>query len=97
MPTTYETLYERIVKCSKILAKVRGEETNIFPHASRHSRIECLLNGEDPRIKDENGDNKKFTLDEVRMFAHHEDISTTNSYAKDHTDEKIDDMFGLGK
>jgi integrase/recombinase XerD len=93
----YEALYDRMCTCSEILAKVRGESTNIFPHTARHARIECLLNGQDPRIKDENGNNRKFTLDEVRMFAHHEDISTTNSYAKDHTEEKIDDMFGFGK
>jgi integrase len=93
----YEALYDRIVTCSEILAKIRGEETNIFPHSSRHARIECLLNGQDPRIKDENGNNKVFTLDEVRMFVHHSDVGVTQGYAKDHTDEKIDDMFGLNK
>jgi integrase len=96
-PIKYETLYDRMLKCSEILSEIRGTETNLFPHSARHARIEILLNGLDDRIKDEEGNNKKFTLDEVRMFAHHEDISTTNSYAKDHTDEKIDDMFGFSK
>ena len=93
----YETLYDRILGCSEILAKIRGEETKIFPHSSRHSRIECLLNGEDPRIKDENGNNKKFTLDEVRLFAHHSDCGVTQGYAKNHDEEVIDSMFGFSK
>ena len=34
-----EVLYSRIVKCSKILSEIRGEEVDIFPHSIRHSRL----------------------------------------------------------
>ena len=89
------TLYERIVKCSKILSEIRGEETNIFPHTCRHSRIECLLRGEDDRLKDEDGKNKKFPIEQIMVFVHHSDVSTTQGYTKDRSEETINDMFGI--
>lgn len=89
------TLYDRIVKCSRILSEIRGEETNIFPHTCRHSRIECLLRGEDDRLKDENGDNKKFPIEQIMVFVHHSDVSTTQSYTRDRSEETINDMFGI--
>lgn len=89
------TLYDRIVKCSKILSQIRGEETNIFPHTCRHSRIECLQRGEDDRLKDQNGNNKKYSLEQIMVFVHHSDVSTTQSYLKDTSEETINDMFGL--
>lgn len=90
-----DALYTRILKCSDILSKVRGEECNIFFHTCRHSRIECLLQGEDDRLKNPDGTNRKYTLDEVMVMAHHSDVSTTQSYAKDHSEDTIDDMFGF--
>ena len=94
-PVTTETLYARILKCAKILSEIRGEETNIFPHSIRHSRAEGLLNGEDDRLKDENGNNKKFTLEEIQAFLHHSDPGATQGYMKDHTEDTINNMFGI--
>lgn len=89
------TLYDRIVSISKILSEVRGEEVNIFPHSSRHSRIEALKRGWDDRLKDENGNNRVFPLDQIQVFVHHSDISTTQSYTRDTSEETINEMFGL--
>ena len=89
------TLYDRIVSISKILSEVRGEEVNIFPHSSRHSRVECLKRGWDNRLKDADGNNKVFPLDQIQVFVHHSDISTTQSYTRDTTEETINEMFGL--
>ena len=77
------------------MSEVRGEKCNIFFHTCRHSRIECLLQGEDDRLKNPDGTNRKYTLDEVMVMAHHSDVSTTQSYAKDHSEDTIDDMFGF--
>lgn len=90
-----ETLYTRILKCSKILSEIRGEETNIFVHTMRHSRVESLLQGTDDRLKNPDGTNRKYSLDEVRILCHHGDVSTTQGYAKDHSEDTIDDMFGF--
>jgi integrase/recombinase XerD len=94
-PIQMEALYTRILKCSDILSKIRGEECNIFPHSIRHSRAECLINGEDDRLKDENGENRKYTLEEIRLFLHHESADTTSGYLKDHSEDTIDSMFGI--
>lgn len=94
-PITISALYDRILKCNKILEEIRGEETNIFFHTCRHSRIECLLQGTDDRIKDENGNNKKYPLEQIMVLAHHSDVSTTQSYCKNHDEDTINEMFGF--
>lgn len=88
-------LYTRIIKCSDILSEIRGEETNIFVHTMRHSRVESLLQGTDDRLKNPDGTNRKYTLDEVMVLCHHGDVSVTASYAKDHSEDTIDNMFGF--
>lgn len=88
-------LYNRILKCNEILQEIRDEETNIFFHTCRHSRIECLLQGEDDRLKDENGNNKKYPLEQIMVLAHHSDVSTTQGYTKNHDEDTINEMFGF--
>lgn len=94
-PIQYETLYDRVVSISKVLSEVRGEECNIFPHTMRHSRLECLAQGTDTRLLDENGNPRKFPLEQIQVFAHHSDVSTTQGYLKDHSDDTINEMFGF--
>lgn len=94
-PVSAEALYTRILKCSKILSTIRGEEVNIFPHSIRHSRIECLIQGQDDRLKNSDGTNRKYSLDEVKVLVHHNDISTTSSYCKNHDEDVLDNMFGF--
>lgn len=94
-PVQYGALYDRVVSMSKVLSEMEGKQIEFFPHSLRHSRIECLLQGHDTRILDENGKPKKFTLEEVQVFVNHSDPKTTQSYAKDHTNEIVDNMFGF--
>lgn len=94
-PASYESLYERVVYMSKVLSEIEGKKIEFFPHSLRHSRCECLLEGHDTRLLDENGNPKKFSLQEVQEFMHHSDPKTTQDYAKDHTEENIDKMFGF--
>lgn len=88
-------LYDRIVSISKILSEVRGEQCNIFTHTMRHSRLECLSQGTDLRLLDENGNPRKYPLEQVQIFAHHSDPSTTQGYLKDHSEDTINSMFGI--
>lgn len=92
---TSEWIYYRICSISDILSEVRGEKCDIFPHTMRHSRAECLLQGQDDRLKNNDGTNRKYLLDEVMVFMHHNDVSTTQSYAKNHDEDTIDNMFGF--
>lgn len=92
---TYDVIYDRICSISKILSEIRGEQCNIFPHTLRHSRLECLAQGTDKRLIDSEGKLKKYSLEQVQVFAHHSDPSTTQSYLKDHSEDTINEMFGF--
>ena len=94
-PITKETLYDRVISINKILSEVRGEKCNIFPHTIRHSRLECLSQGTDTRLLDLEGKPIKFALEKIQVFAHHSDITTTQSYLKNHDGDIIDEMFGF--
>lgn len=94
-PVTYDSIYNRICSISNILSEVRGEPCEIFPHTMRHSRLECLAQGTDTRLLDENGKPRTYPLEQVQVFAHHSDVSTTQSYLKDHSEDTIDNMFGF--
>ena len=93
---TKSALYDRIVgKINNILSEIRGEETKIFFHSIRHSRIECLQQGTDNRLKDENGNNRKYPIEQIQVMAHHSDLSTTAGYLKNHDEDTINEMFGF--
>lgn len=97
MEVTKDALYNRFIKCSKILSEIRGQETNIFPHSARHSRFNVLKNGGDSRLQSGNGENRVYDLNEIKLLAHHESSQTTEMYLKDNTEEMIDSLFGVGK
>ena len=88
-----ENIYNWVLKCSKILSEVRGEPCEIFPHSIRHSRAECLSRGEDDRLKDENGNNRVYTLEEIRVFLHHDSVDVTQGYLKSRDNEILEGMF----
>lgn len=92
---SYGTMYDRVLIINNVLSEVRGEECNIFFHTIRHSRLECLSQGTDTRLLDQDGKPIKYSLEQIQKFAHHTDVSTTQAYLKDHSDEEIDQMFGL--
>lgn len=96
-PISDDAIYFRIVSISKILSQVRGEECNIFVHTIRHSRIESLSQGTDDRLKDENGNNKKFPLEQIMVLVHHDSSETTRGYLANHDGDVINEMFGFNK
>lgn len=96
-PITKDVIYDRVCSISKVLSEVCGEECNIFPHTMRHSRLECLAQGTDTRLLDKNGEPIKYPLEQVQVFAHHSDVSTTQGYLKNHDDDTINQMFGFAE
>jgi integrase len=85
-----QTLYNWVIRINKIYSEYKGKEYAFFPHSYRHSRAECLKQGADPRLN-----NKQFALEEVQIFLHHSDPKTTQGYMKDHSEDQIDEMFGI--
>lgn len=94
-PASYESIYDWVLKISKIFSELEGKEINIFCHSYRHSRVESLLQGSDTRLLDKDGKPRVYTLEEVQKFCHHSSSDVTASYAKNHDDDVIDDMFGI--
>lgn len=90
-----EVLYSWVLKCAKVMAEIRNDSAELFPHAIRHSRAECLSRGEDDRLKDENGNNRVYTLDEIRVLLHHDSVDVTQGYLKPRDNEILEGMFGF--
>jgi len=95
-PASYEMIYDWVMKIRKVLSDLEGREIDIFPHSYRHSRAECMLQGLDTRIIDkQTGKPKKFALEQVQTFLHHENPATTQGYLKDHSEDLINEMFDI--
>lgn len=95
-PIEIGAIYERIVSMSRLLSEMEGKEIQFFVHSLRHSRAENLSQGLDTRLLDENGKPKKFKLEEIKLLLNHSSVAVTEMYTKDHTDEQVNSMFGIG-
>ncbi|UYX52397.1 site-specific integrase [Bacillus thuringiensis] len=67
---------------SKMLYEKEGKKFKINPHCFRHSRLDNLKVQGVP-------------LEKLKSLANHSDISTTESYLKDRSEEDIAEIFGL--
>lgn len=79
-----KTLADRITLKGKIIGK------HITPHAFRRSRAETLKRGEDERFG-----GRKFDPREIQILLGHSNLSTTEIYLKDDTEEIIDNILNL--
>ena len=81
---TVKTLADRITSKGDII------ERHITPHAFRRSRAETLKRGEDERF---NG--RRFDSREIQILLGHSNLSTTEIYLKDDTEEIIGNILNL--
>lgn len=89
---SYVTLYNWIQDFVDLYEKLFGERVPFNAHSFRHSALESLSTGKHYICKKLN---KNFELQELKIFAHHSDISTTDSYLKCKDDEVLAEAFGL--
>ena len=89
---SYETLYAWVISWRKIIEEVTGEYKEFNVHSWRHSSLESLSTGEHYVAKKLG---KKFDIQELKLLAHHSDISTTDSYLKCKDEEMLLEAFGL--
>lgn len=89
---SYDMLYAWVVTWRKILFEKTGEYKELNAHSLRHISLELLSTGEHYLCKKLG---KKFELNELKLLAHHNDISTTDSYLRDKSDDMLLDAFGL--
>ncbi|MEB9093975.1 site-specific integrase, partial [Bacillus cereus] len=67
---------------AKMLNEKEGKEFKMNPHCFRHSRLDNLKVQGVP-------------LEKLKSLANHSDISTTESYLKDRSEEDIAEIFGM--
>ena len=92
-PASYETLYAWVISWRKILEE-KFEYKEFNPHSFRHSALENYSDGSHYVCREILG-GKALTIDQLRLLAHHEDVSTTFGYLKSKDDEMLLDAFGL--
>lgn len=96
---SYETLYAWVISWRKILAE-EFEYKEFNPHSFRHSALENYSDGShwvSKRLGEEMNleSGKQFSLTELQLLAHHEDVSTTAGYLKVKDEEVLMSAFGL--
>lgn len=89
---SYESLYSWVISWRKILKDELNIDKDFNPHSFRHSSLELLNTGEHYIAKKLN---KKFSLQELMIFAHHESSDTTSNYLLPKDEEILLEAFGL--
>lgn len=90
---SYETLYAWVIAWRKILAE-KFEYKEFNPHSFRHSALENYGDGTHYVCREFlNG--KALTIEQLKILAHHEDVSTTMSYLKDKGEDELLSAFGI--
>lgn len=93
-PVANGTIYDWFVMMADILSEMEGKRIELTTHSLRHCCLDNMSTGNHYMCQKMNRPDG-FNIDELKDLAHHSDISTTNSYLKDRTDEKLASAFGI--
>ncbi|HSQ87510.1 tyrosine-type recombinase/integrase [Romboutsia sp.] len=93
VPASYETLYAWVISWRKIVAE-KFEYKEFNPHSFRHSSLENYGDGSHYVCREYLG-GKKLEIEQLKILAHHEDVSVTMSYLKDKGDDELLSAFGI--
>ncbi len=91
-PITKATLYVWVRTWRNILKRETGEYKKFNPHSFRHSALENYSDGSHYYAKKIG---KKFNLETLQLLANHSDISTTQGYLKDKSEDLLLEEFGI--
>lgn len=92
-PMSYEAMYDFVDEFREILEKRIGEKVPLNPHSFRHSCLTNLENGTHHTLQEIGKDHLDIRL--LQTLAHHSDISTTQSYIKDDSEERLANALGI--
>lgn len=92
-PASYDSIYDWFVSMANILKELTGEDIPFNPHSFRHSSLENMKNSTHYALKEIG--KEKMELNELMIYAHHSDVSTTNSYLKNDENDLILQAFGI--
>lgn len=92
-PLSYEGSYDFVNEFREILETRTGEKIPVNPHCFRHSCLTNLENGTHHTLREIGKDSLDIRL--LQTLAHHSDLSTTQSYIKDDSQEKLANALGV--
>lgn len=90
---SYETLYAWVISWRKILTE-KFDYKEFNPHSMRHSSLENYGDGTHYACREYLNGNP-LSIDQLKLLAHHEDVSTTMSYLRDKGDDELLKAFGI--
>lgn len=95
-PMTAEDIYSFVsTKIRNLATEIEGKDNGYTCHSYRHSRLNNLLHGTDLSYVDKKGNPKKMDINDLRLLANHNDISTTSGYVQTSTTEVLNELFGF--
>lgn len=89
---SYESLYAWTISARKVLFEATGVEKNFNTHSLRHSGCDNLENGTHYLCRKLG---KRFELMQIQKLMNHSDLSTTQSYLADRSEEELLEAFGV--
>ena len=90
---SYETLYAWVISWRKILEE-KYEYKEFNPHSFRHSALENYADASHYVCREHLG-GKALSIEQLKILAHHEDVSTTMSYLRDKNEDELLSAFGI--
>lgn len=87
-------IYSWVMEMRQILSELEQKPILITPHSFRHSALQNLKNGTHYICKDLNR-TQGFSLEDLKVYAHHESTSTTEDYLKDDDNNILSSMFNI--
>lgn len=92
-PASYESLYNFAVSFRPIIKELFDKDIDLNSHSFRHSSLENFGNGTHSVLREMG--KTALPIDVLKVLAHHESVSTTQSYLKNKDNELLADAFGF--
>ena len=92
-PSSYESLYNFAVSFRPIIKELFDKDIDLNSHSFRHSSLENFGNGTHIVLREMG--KTALPIDVLKVLAHHESVSTTQSYLKNKDAELLASAFDL--
>lgn len=92
-PLSYESTYSFVEEFREIFKTRIGEDIPVNPHSFRHSALTNYSNGTHHVLGEIGKDKLDIRL--LQTLAHHSDLSTTQGYLKDDSEEQLANALGI--
>ena len=87
-------IYCWVLEMREILSELYEKPMLVTPHSFRHSALQNMKDGTHYICKELNN-GKGFGLEQLKIYAHHNDTGTTEGYLKNDDNNVLEQMFGI--